>query len=242
MSEDDRSLRQESKSASRRSEMMAFAVENGWWLLIQKVVGGGFRRLRDTFLERKLGTKGFRIGRSPRLLGLGHCRIGLNFSAGNDLWLHAVTSHAGEQLHPSLTIGDDCNLSDHVHIGCANEVTIGSGLLCGSRVLIIDHAHGTYGAGPGIDSAPGVRPNLRPLSVTGSVSIGKNVWIGDGAAILPGARIGDGAVIGANSVVRGEVPAATMAAGVPARILRRWESETATWVRLLDSTAPANET
>ena len=107
-----------------------------------------------------------------------------------------------------------------------NEVTIGDGFLCGSRVVIVDHAHGSYGAD---GSDPAVRPNLRRLSTGGRVLIGKNVWVGDGCAILAGAEIGDGAVIGANSVVSGVVPAGCVAVGAPARVVKRWDG--VGWVR-----------
>lgn len=51
--------------------------------------------------------------------------------------------------------------------------------------------------------------------------IGNNVWIGDGAIILSGVVIGNGAVIGAGSVITRDIPAWTIAAGVPGRVLRR---------------------
>jgi phosphonate metabolism protein (transferase hexapeptide repeat family) len=53
------------------------------------------------------------------------------------------------------------------------------------------------------------------------VLIGHDVWIGHGAVILPGVTIGTGAVVGANAVVRRDVPAYAVAAGVPARVVRR---------------------
>ena len=215
---------------SDRHRATGFAAENGWLLLAQRAAGSAVRRLRDHFLSRQLRTRGFRVGRTPRLLGLAHMVVGENFSAGNDLWLEAVTRFAGQTLEPELRIGTNCNLSDSVHIGCASKVSIGSGFLCGSRVLIIDHAHGSYGDRAGSD--PGVRPNLRPLSTGGVVTIGDNVWVGDGVVILAGAVIGDGAVIGANSVVNGVVPASTVAAGAPLRLLRRWDAAMQTWPRL----------
>jgi acetyltransferase-like isoleucine patch superfamily enzyme len=51
------------------------------------------------------------------------------------------------------------------------------------------------------------------------VTIGAAVWMGAGAKILDGVTIGDHAIVGAGSVVRSEVPAYAVAAGVPARII-----------------------
>ena len=50
--------------------------------------------------------------------------------------------------------------------------------------------------------------------------IADGVVVGASATVLAGAQIGAGALIGANSVVRGEVPAGTVAVGVPAAVLR----------------------
>jgi acetyltransferase-like isoleucine patch superfamily enzyme len=52
------------------------------------------------------------------------------------------------------------------------------------------------------------------------VRIGSDVWIGAGVKILDGAVIGDGCVIGANSVVIGDVPAFSIAVGVPAKVIK----------------------
>ena len=83
-----------------------FAAENGWFLLGMRAVVSAGRRLRDSLLGRRLGTVGFRLGGRPRLLGLNHMKVGRNFSGGNDCWLEAVTSFAGETLCPRLTIGE----------------------------------------------------------------------------------------------------------------------------------------
>lgn len=52
------------------------------------------------------------------------------------------------------------------------------------------------------------------------VIIGNDVWIGDKVTILPGVHIGDGCVIGAGAVVTRDIPPYSIAAGVPARVLR----------------------
>ena len=54
-----------------------------------------------------------------------------------------------------------------------------------------------------------------------------DVWIGQNVTILPGVHIGSGAIIGANSVVSKDVPPYCIAAGNPARIVRkRFDEET----------------
>ena len=53
------------------------------------------------------------------------------------------------------------------------------------------------------------------------VTIGKNVWIGGNVVICPGVTIGDNSVIGAGSVVTKDIPAWTVAAGNPCRVIRK---------------------
>jgi acetyltransferase-like isoleucine patch superfamily enzyme len=55
------------------------------------------------------------------------------------------------------------------------------------------------------------------------VVIGSNVWIGFEVCILPGVQIGDGSIVGARSVVMADVPPYSIAAGNPARVIRRLE-------------------
>ena len=49
------------------------------------------------------------------------------------------------------------------------------------------------------------------------------MWIGGGAILLPGVTVGRGAVVGAGAVVTRDVPADTVVAGNPARVIREIE-------------------
>jgi acetyltransferase-like isoleucine patch superfamily enzyme len=52
------------------------------------------------------------------------------------------------------------------------------------------------------------------------ILIGNNVWIGMNTVVLPGITIGDNVAIGANSVVTKNIPANSIAAGNPCRVIR----------------------
>ena len=52
------------------------------------------------------------------------------------------------------------------------------------------------------------------------VTIGDNVWIGGNCVVMPGVHIGEGSVIGAGSVVTRDIPARSVAAGNPCRVIR----------------------
>ena len=64
-------------------------------------------------------------------------------------------------------------------------------------------------------------PAPADMPFKGNTVIGNDVWIGQNAVILPGVHIGDGAIIGASSVVGSHVEPYTIAAGNPARVLRK---------------------
>ena len=67
----------------------------------------------------------------------------------------------------------------------------------------------------------GVDQAFRERRQAKAVTIGHDVWVGHGAVILPGVSVGNGAVIGANAVVRRDVPAYSVVAGVPGRVIRQ---------------------
>lgn len=148
--------------------------------------------------------------------------IGRGCGFGDWLYLTAWDSFpciiGGEEtiqhFTPSLSIGEDCHFGAFNHVTCVNRIQIGCRLLTGKWVTITDNNHGETNA-----DALVVSPIKRPLSSKGPVVIGNDVWIGDKATILSGVTIGDGAVIAANAVVTKDVPAYSVVAGNPARII-----------------------
>jgi maltose O-acetyltransferase len=86
------------------------------------------------------------------------------------------------------------------------EITIGNWVRIAPNVSF-------YAAGHDPDD-----PHL--ADVASPITVGDGAWLGAGCILLPGARIGRGAVVAAGAVVRGEVPAGAIVAGVPARVIR----------------------
>lgn len=58
-----------------------------------------------------------------------------------------------------------------------------------------------------------------------NIHIGKRVWLGANVTVLPGVTIGDGAIIAAGAVVTKDVPENTIAAGVPARMIKEIKTD-----------------
>ncbi|VEN72806.1 Acetyltransferase [Candidatus Desulfarcum epimagneticum] len=109
-----------------------------------------------------------------------------------------------------IRIGDYCLICPGVRIGSAMEIVIGDNCMIAGNAYIADSdwhdIHNRISAG---------RP--RP------VDIGDNVWIGDGAIVCKGVSIGANSVIGAGSVVTHSVPPNAVAAGNPAKVVRKFD-------------------
>ena len=70
-----------------------------------------------------------------------------------------------------------------------------------------------------------VAPDRRQMLTTGAIHIKKNAWIGANAVILAGVTIGENSVVAAGAVVSKDVPANSVAAGVPAQIIKSIKNE-----------------
>lgn len=111
---------------------------------------------------------------------------------------------------PRLSLGDRSGVGIDCEIN--GKVEIGNCVMMGPEVII-------YTSGHMFDSTE------IPMMDQGdteekSVVIGNDVWIGRRVMIMPGVHIGDGCVIGAGAVVTKDIPAYSVAAGVPAKIVK----------------------
>lgn len=187
--------------------------------------------LRNWMIARKLGVKQIRIGPGANLRGLSCVQMGENFLALEGLWLEAITRYSDQHFLPRIVIGDRVQASQWVHIAATHYVEIGDDVLIGSKVMITDHNHGQYSAE---HTPPRIPPAMRPLDRDRSTIIGRNVWLGDGVVVAPGSCVGEGCVVGANSVVTGNIPAGSICAGVPAKVIKTYDEQDQRWHRVRD--------
>lgn len=129
-------------------------------------------------------------------------------SLGNNVSIGYNCSLAGPG---TIQISDNVVLNRNCHINSSQHVTIGPNTLIGPDCYIVDSNHQ-------IDSSV---PLISAKIASDPVNIGANVWIGRGATILAGVTIGNHAVIGAGAVVTKNIPEAVVAAGVPAKVIRK---------------------
>jgi acetyltransferase-like isoleucine patch superfamily enzyme len=139
-----------------------------------------------------------------------HCSL----SAG------VVPGHALDDA-PVVTIGDRVLVGRGSGIVGHRRVQIGDDVFTGHHVYITDANHGYEDRSV---------PIGRQFAPTRPVRIGSGSWLGHGTIVLPGADIGVNVVVGAGSVVSGALPDFSVAAGNPARVVRRFVDGEG-WVR-----------
>ena len=117
----------------------------------------------------------------------------------------------GGPIGEGLIIGHHSNIGPYNYIGCSGKITIGNNVMLAPRVSIyaenhlFDHANITI-------KEQGVKRM--------DVKIEDDCWIASNVVILAGVTIGKGSVVAAGSVVNENIPPYSVAAGVPARVIK----------------------
>jgi len=114
----------------------------------------------------------------------------------------------------NMYIGDYVFLNVLCTILDCNQVHIGNHVMIGPAVQIYTAAHVLQ-----------AEDRIQGWEVAKPIVIEDNVWLGGAAVLLPGVRIGRNAVVGAGAVITRSVPANTIVAGNPARVIRELEQE-----------------
>jgi len=145
-------------------------------------------------------------------------RIGNRVLIGYKSWLAASPQTGAASCQ--LEIKDGCSIGNFNHIYATKSVIIHQNVLTADKVYISDNLHGYQDI---------TLPILQQKIVqNGVVEIGDGCWIGENACIL-GVKIGRNSVVGANSVVTKDIPDYSVVVGAPAKIIKRYCSESGQW-------------
>jgi UDP-2-acetamido-3-amino-2,3-dideoxy-glucuronate N-acetyltransferase len=151
-------------------------------------------------------------------------RIAPDVKLGRDVRIHGFVNLYGceigdetkigtfVEIQKGAKIGDRCKISSHTFI--CEGVTIESEVFVGHGVTFINDRY------PRATNAAGQVQTEADWNCQGTL-VERGASIGSGATLLGGITVGKNAVIGAGSVVTKDVPADTIVAGNPARILKR---------------------
>jgi maltose O-acetyltransferase len=130
--------------------------------------------------------------RQLRSLGVRH---GERFYIGRGFWI---------QNGDRLRFGERCSLGEFARVMDHGQISIGDDFIAATGLQVNSGTHDP------VTMVPSAVP----------ITVGNRVWCGANVTLVSGASVGDDVVIGAGSLVRGVIPSGSVAAGVPARVIR----------------------
>ena len=140
--------------------------------------------------------------KSPKVINHGELSIG-NLVR---IWSGVNRTRLSVGKGGKLTVGDNTRLNGPT-ISCSTEVSIGKNCRIAPHVIIMDSDFHDVS-------------NRLAKGKSSSIIIKDNAWVATRAMVLKGVTIGEGAIVAAGAVVTKDVPDYSVAAGVPAKIIK----------------------
>lgn len=178
--------------------------------LCKRLFAWHYRRVLKEFGSNSVIWKPLRIS--------GNISVGSNVTIQYKSWLQA-NPLTGEDAY--LEIGDGCVIGHFNEIYATKSIVLEPDVLTADRVYISDNLHGYEN--------PDLPVLKQPVIQNGNgVVIGEGSWLGVGVCVL-GASIGKHCVVGSNAVVTHDIPDYSVAVGIPAKVIKRYNQESGKW-------------
>ena len=146
-----------------------------------------------------------------------------DIALGINAKLLCTTKFLEKKYSPKIKIGYNFHATRNFTVQCVNNIEIGNDVLVASDVFIIDFNHGL---------SADYQSYLKTDLEFSDVIIEDGVWIGNSVTILSGVRIGKKTIIAAGSVVTHNIPPYSIAAGNPAKVIKKWDECRKMWLRI----------
>lgn len=136
--------------------------------------------------------------------------------------LHVYNHRTG--LKSRIMVGKHCYLGTYLTLYAGADLIIHDDVIFSNFVTIVSENHGM--------SPETELPYMDQPLLCAPIEIEDGVWIGDKVSVLPGVRIGKKSIVGANAVVTHDIPAYSIAAGNPARVIKKYDLNTHKWLKV----------
>ncbi|MBR5237794.1 MAG: acyltransferase [Paludibacteraceae bacterium] len=188
--------------------------------LLQKIIAKFKALLYYPFFFHRYGKRSL-ILKPLHLNGISNIEVGDRVFVQEHTWLACVPIEKKDNA--KLILDDGAVIGHFNHIYATQSIVIGKHVLTADKVYITDNLHQYEDI-----NTPILQQSIKQLK---SVSIGDGSWLGENVCVI-GASIGKNCVIGANSVVTHDIPDYSVAVGVPARIIKKYNFDTETWEKV----------
>lgn len=173
----------------------------------------------------KSAGRGVTLGHNVSVYGP-HCiALGDGVVIAPHVILRALTgypwSDPPQTFTPEVTLGKRVFMNSFCEISAANKVVLEDDVLVGNGCYITDNAHEYVD----VDRSP----REQPVRITGEIIIRERTWLSANVVVVGDVRIGRHCVIGANAVVNCDIPDYSLAVGIPARVVKRYDPEAGAW-------------
>lgn len=182
------------------------------------------KKYNNEVFQKRVAENGGFAGKPLALLNSTYIKIGKHIKIKDQYRIECYDLFYNQRLDPNFIIHDGVIIGYGFTSFVADRIEIGRETILAGNVTLISENHG-------MNPEIGTPYHAQPLT-HGPITIGEGCWIGQNVSILPNVKIGKKCIIATNSVVNSNIPDFSIAAGIPAKVIKRYDFTNHKWVRI----------